>query len=41
MPADLAQYIHQVGRTAHAGKLGKALLLFQKVDTNQNRFTEQ
>ena len=35
MPADQAQYIHRVGRTARAGKLGKALLLLHDFE---NRF---
>ena len=35
MPADQAQYIHRVGRTARAGKLGKALLMLHDFE---NRF---
>ena len=33
MPADKAPYIHRVGRTARAGKLGKALLLLHDFES--------
>jgi ATP-dependent RNA helicase MSS116 len=29
LPSDRSQYIHRVGRTARAGKSGKAILLLQ------------